>query len=168
MINSISFGANKPYSPKNPNLTLLPKSSNPPERFESPCYFEDYDLDSVEFSKKPKTVKSLEITDKKQKRELLKEAWHIYYSSVDELNEKDPKAYYDKTYSSKKGNHFEIAKYGGKKLFGSWKTKEVFVFKENAPVTYTKYKLNYSYSGYDGEGWMFTLNEKPVATCNFL
>ena len=156
------------------NLEPINQPSKYPQKQYLPDYpedsfeFVDYDLDEVEQPRKKTKVKSLEVKNKKERDELLKQAWHIYYNSVEELNEKDTKAYYQRGYSTKKDNHFEISKYSKKGIFGSYKIKEVFVFKNNAPVSYSKYKLGYSYSGRDGEGFMFSLNEKLMQTCDFL
>lgn len=130
--------------------------------------FEDFDLDEFEEPVKSRKTKSLEIKNQKERRKLLSQAWAVYYRPIQELDKIDPKAYWEKSYSCEKDNHFEISKYSGKNLFGTYSTKEVFVFKNNAPVFYSKYKLSYSYQGHDSEGLLFGLNEKRIATCDFL
>ena len=160
------------FNPNNIEAFEQPKRKNqeyfsldyPDDSFE----FVDYDLDEVEQPKRTKEPKNLEIENSKERKKLLSEAWGIYYRSIDELNKMNPKSYYAKSYSCKKDNHFEITKFSGKSLFGNYSTKEVFVFKNNAPITYSKYKLKYAYDGRDKEGWNFSLKETLLATCNFL
>lgn len=160
------------FNPNNNINTSKPQTNSqaqpyipdyPDDSFE----FVDYDLDEVE-PRRTKEPKNLEIISAKERKNLLKEAWHIYYTPIEELNEKNPKCYYEISYSNDSGNHFEISKYSKKGIFNSYKQKEVFVYKDNAPQDYYKYKLGFSYQGYDGEGWLFNSKEKLVSTCDFL
>ena len=161
------------FNPNNLESIKQPQNNNNQQYFsydypEDSFEFVDYDLDEIEEPTRRRESKSIEIKSQKERRKVLGEAWGIYYRTLDELNEMNPKAYYKKGYSTEKDNHFEICKYSGKGIFGSYKTKEVFVFKNDAPVSYSKYKIKFSYQGRDSEGFLFGANEILQQTCDFL